>query len=143
MNPVNARLPVRPIKPLEADPLLDLAALRLGALVVPEDRGPHHGAVDVEDDQAVHLARETDAEEVEPTHLLEGPLGRRPPVRGILLGPAGAWRRERIAVLAPREDAAVRRNRDELDPRRADVQTDERVQLPRLAARQAPAPSAA
>src|SRR6187402_69504 len=91
-------------QPLEADPLLDLDAFSLGALVVPEDRRPHHGAVGVEDDQAVHLARETDPEEVEPTHLLEGLLGRRPPVRGILLGPARAWRRERVAVLAPRED---------------------------------------
>ena len=47
-------------QPLEADPLLDLLALRRGALVVPEDRGAEHAVVLVLHDEPVHLAGEAD-----------------------------------------------------------------------------------
>jgi hypothetical protein len=46
---------------LGTDALLDLRALRRGPLVVPEDRGPDHAVSRIEHDEAVHLARETDA----------------------------------------------------------------------------------
>ena len=39
------------------DPLLDLGALELGPLVVPEDRGAQHAGLLVEDDKPVHLPR--------------------------------------------------------------------------------------
>ena len=50
---------------------------------------------------------------------------------GILLRPAGLWRRERIAVLGLREHLPVGRDRDRLDTGRADVDADERSVMPR------------
>ena len=51
-------------EPLEADALLDLAALRRRALVVPEDRRADHLAGRVERDEAVHLAAQPDPGDV-------------------------------------------------------------------------------
>ena len=49
-----------------SDPTPDLGALVLGALIVPQDRGPHHFASTVEKDRTVHLAGETDRLDVRP-----------------------------------------------------------------------------
>ena len=106
------------------DPLLDLRALELGALVVPEDRRAQHAGLLVEDDEPVHLPREADrgrlgAERGERT------LGCSPPVLGILLGPAGTRRGKVVFLLGPCEHLAFGRERERLDARRADVEADE------------------
>ena len=88
-------------QPVEAEPLLDLGAFRAGALVVPEDRGAKHVTVLVEDDEAVHLARE--AERAVVPELAERRLRSPPPVVGILFGPARSRRRERIGALGAGE----------------------------------------
>ena len=56
--------------------------------------------------------------------LREHRLGRPPPVLGILLGPAGAGRRQRIARLGGREHAPVGVERESLDAAGADVQPE-------------------
>ena len=61
MNPVSARLPVQRDQPLEPDGALDLVALGLRALVVPEDRRPEHLVARVQRHQPVHLAAQPDA----------------------------------------------------------------------------------
>ena len=73
-------------QPLETDLLLDLRALGLRPLVVPEDRRAEHPLVLVEDDEPVHLPGEADRP-VGKTG--EACLGRPPPVLGVLLRPAG------------------------------------------------------
>ena len=77
----------------------------------------------VEHDEAVHLAREADRPLRQPR---EHGLGGAPPVLGLLLGPAGLRRRERVGLLGAREHVAVRVDRDALDAGRADVDPDER-----------------
>ena len=108
VKPVSARLPVSCDEPVEADALLDLRALRAGALVVPEDRRADRAVGGIERDQPVHLAREADAGDAvgEPFERL---LSRLPPVVGILLRPArlAAWR----AGTAPRGARGPRRLR--------------------------------
>ena len=111
-------------QPVEPDALLDLGALRARALVVPEDRRPQHFEAAVERDEAVHLARQPDRPLGEPR---EHGLRRAPPVGGILLGPPGSRRRERVLLLRDREDVAARRHRHALDAGRADVDPDQDV----------------
>ena len=111
-------------QPVEAEPLLDLGAFRAGALVVPEDRGPKHVTVLVEDDEAVHLARE--AERAVVPELAERRLRSQPPVFGILFGPARSRCRERVGALGTGEHLAGRRERERLDAARPDVEPGER-----------------
>ena len=56
MKPGSARLPVSAISSLEPDRVLDLGALGLRSLVVPQDRRADDVVVVVERDEAVHLA---------------------------------------------------------------------------------------
>ena len=60
MNPGSARLPVSSTSREKPTRLLDLGALRAGALVVPEDRRPQHPVGGVEQDEPVHLAGQAD-----------------------------------------------------------------------------------
>ncbi len=101
----------------ETDRRLDLRALGAGALVVPEDRRAQHAVATVERHEAVHLARETDRRRGARilVQLRQNRLGRRPPVRGILLCPPGSRRRERVADLGAREHAPVGVDRQSLD----------------------------
>ena len=103
MKPGSARFPVSSIRRVEADPLLDLVALRSGALVVPEDRRPHDPVLRVERHEAVHLPREADPDDRPPPELRERGLARAPPVLRVLLGPAGPRRRERVGALRARD----------------------------------------
>jgi len=77
-------------QPLRPDALGDLVALGRRALVVPEQRRADHLAARVEEHRAVHLAGEPEAGDV--VHLCgdlrQHRLGRPPPLRGILFGPA-------------------------------------------------------
>ena len=100
-------------QPVEPDPFLDLGALGGRALVVPQDRGPQDGAVVAEHDEAVHLSREADRALRQPC---QARLGGAPPVLGILLGPAGPGRRERVLLARGREQYAVWRDCDPLTP---------------------------
>src|SRR5688572_20126058 len=72
----------------ETDALLDLGALGLGPLVVPEDRGPEDVPPVVEADESVHLTGETDLQRLDPQRV-ERLLRGAPPVLRILLRPAG------------------------------------------------------
>ncbi len=110
---------------LEADEPLDLGALRGGALVVPEDRRPQHRVVRAERDEPVHLPGEAERLALSPADVAQRSLARTPPVVGILLGPAGLRRRERIPVLGLREHVPRRREGESLDAGRPDVQPDE------------------
>ena len=113
-------------EPLPADPLLDLGAFGGRPLVVPEDRRADHAAVAVEDDEAVHLAREADARNRAPGgDLREGGERGLPPVVRVLLGPAGLRGRERVAARRSGKHGAVGRHRDRLDAGRPDVEADE------------------
>src|SRR2546423_4096819 len=77
----------------EAYARLDFPALGGGALVVPKDRGAQHALLVVQDDESVHLPRQTERPGGQQT---EDILGCAPPVLGILLRPAGMWPRERV-----------------------------------------------
>ena len=128
-------------QPLDADSPLDLLALGRGALVVPEDRGPDHPVGLVEGHEPVHLAGEADSRRVLGAHCGQRSLARAPPVLGILLGPTGRGRGQRVLPLRPRNNLAVRRDGDRLDAGRADVEADERAtarQAPRRRARRRP-----
>ena len=83
----------------------------------------------VEDDEPVHLAGEADRRDLGDTQLSQRRLGCAPPVLGILLGPAGRGRRERVVLLRAREHLALGRERERLDAGRADVEADERRHL--------------
>ena len=109
----------------EADPLLDLAALGAGALVVPEDGRPEHALVGVEGDEPVHLAGEADSGDVVDGERSEGLLGRAPPVFRVLLGPAGAGHRQWILALGPRHHLAGGAEGERLEAGGADVEADE------------------
>ena len=124
MKPASARFPVSAIEPVEADPLLDLGALRPRAPVVPEDRGAQDVAARVEGDEAVHLAGEPDRGRLD-AQVGERRLRRAPPVLRILLRPSRSRRRERVAALGEGDDFAFARDRDGLGGGRPDVETDE------------------
>ena len=100
-------------QPLEPDARLDLGALGCRPLVVPEDRRPQDAVVRVEHDEAVHLPGEADRPFRE---ALQARLGCAPPVLGVLLGPAGLRRRERVLLGRRREHAAVGRDATALTP---------------------------
>jgi len=76
-----------------AELLMQPVALRLRALVAPDERGAQHAAILAEHDGAVHLASEADGINFYAGHLGErlanGLLRGAPPVVGVLLGPAG------------------------------------------------------
>src|ERR671937_2267839 len=112
-------------QPLESDAPFDLCTLCGGGLVVPEDRRAQHRFVLVEADEPVHLAGETNC--VRRRQPLEDAPRRPNPVVGILLGPAGLRRRERVRLLGNCENIAVRRDYSSLDAGRPDVEPDERV----------------
>src|SRR5262249_22189632 len=115
-------------QPVEPDTLLDFCTFVRCSLVVPEDRGTDHAVGVVERDEPVHLARESDAGDVEITRdLRERSLRGTPPVLRILLRPTRPRGRERIAALRLCEHGTVRRDRDCFDAGRADVDADERL----------------
>src|ERR1019366_1279344 len=118
--------------PLEADPLLDLTALRDRALVIPEDGGTQHPIPGVERDQAVHLPRQSDAgwSPHRDPELLQHALGRPPPIFRVLLGPPGPGGVKRVAGLRPRPDRPGVVDRQPLDRRGSDVEPDERAAHP-------------
>jgi hypothetical protein len=89
-------------QPALADGFRDGLALPRGALVVPQQRRPDHVARGIQEYRAVHLAGQPDAR-----HGLAGsldlPCDRRehlpntvPPAGGILLGPLGPRREQRV-----------------------------------------------
>src|SRR5689334_1309917 len=102
---------------VEADQRLDLVALGLRALVVPEDRRADHRVGRVQRHQPVHLPGQADPGDLAVDQPVQRLLGRPPPVLGILLRPARPRRRERIGDLAPLEHGAVLADRDRLDRR--------------------------
>jgi len=71
-----------------------LPATLVAAHVVPQDRGPQHAVLGIQQHGAVHLARQTNAANLrELVGVLRAQGGERasragPPVFGILLGPA-------------------------------------------------------
>ena len=122
VNPVSARFPVSAME-VGADALLDLIALGAGALVVPEDRRADlHGRRPVEDDEAVHLAREARCRrrDARSATSRSADSAARDPRLGILLGPAGLRRREPVAPGRDREHLALGRKRKRLDAGGAD-----------------------
>ncbi len=110
-------------EPVEADLLLDLVALRARALVVPEDRRADRAILRVERDEPVHLAGEPDPGDAV-GQAFQCLLGGGPPVVGVLLGPTGLGRRERVRDLAPLEHFAVVSDGDDLDRGRTDIDAD-------------------
>jgi hypothetical protein len=112
------------------DQAADLVALRLGALVVPEDRGPQHLPAVVEQDQAVHLPGEADR-----AHLRAGEprLGERrsdrhdrrvPPQGRGLLRPQRVGRVDVVVRPADGDDGAVRVHHERLRRRRRGVDAE-------------------
>ena len=79
VKPVSAGLPSAD-QPLEPDTLLDLGALRRGALVVPGIAGRNTRSLRVERDESVHLTREADRPGREP--LRAPPASRATSRRG-------------------------------------------------------------
>jgi hypothetical protein len=82
-----------------ADGPCDPVALRLRALIVPQQRGPYHPVGAVEEDGAVHLARERDTSHLAPRFggdLCQDYFRALPPVFRLLLGPARAWGVKRV-----------------------------------------------
>ena len=126
-------------EPVAADRFVEPAAFGFRALIAPDDRGPQHLAISIQEHGAVHLAREADAgdrigrraafRQHRADRLLAGP----PPVVGILLGPGGSWRRERGVVprLGP-EQAAVVVEDQGARAARADVDAENRNGAPPL-----------
>ena len=79
---------------VRAYPLGDRLTLRRRPLVVPEERGPDDVIRLVEKDRAVHLARETEADDVASDvgcNLGDRAPGSLPPVFRPLLGPSRPW----------------------------------------------------
>src|SRR5205823_13913102 len=107
------------------DALLDLGALRGRSLIVPEDGRTENAVVLVQADKPVHLPREADPGGLA-SEGRECPLGRAPPVLGVLLGPARLRSRERILLLGARDHVALRGDRDRLDTGRPHVDADRR-----------------
>jgi hypothetical protein len=112
-------------EPREADPRLDLVALRLRAPVVPQDRRPQRAIGAVERDEPVHLARQPDTRGARGVELLQHLGSAAPPVLGVLFAPPGARRRQRVGALGDREHRAALVDREALDRRGADVEPDE------------------
>ena len=104
MNPVSARLPVSAIsrsRPIRSSISAHSAPVRWSFQRIA---GRIDVAAGIERDEAVHLAGEPDPRDLARRPELGPNRGehrarRAPPVLGILLRPAGARRRERIAVL--------------------------------------------
>ena len=119
-------------EPGEADALLDLRALGGGALVVPQDRGAQHALLGVEDDEPVHLPRQTDRPFGQPA---QDAFGGAPPVLRLLLRPAGMWPPERVLRARRGEHVPLLVNGDALDGRGADIEADERRHVTRRARR--------
>ena len=123
MKPVSARLPVRAISRSSPIVRLDLVALGLRALVVPEDRGSEGAVVRVEGHEAVHLPAQPDALRVAGgrPEVREDGLGGAPPVVGVLLGPSGARGGQRVLGFLACDDRAIRRDRQALGGAGSDV----------------------
>ena len=90
----------------------DLPTLRPGALVTPDNRGPDWPVVAVDQGGAVHLAGEADADDSCPGGGRRGGGPKRVerrvfPVLGVLLGPAGPRRVQRVGELAAVQDRPV------------------------------------
>ena len=109
-------------QPLEPDDCFDLGALSSRALVVPEDRRPEDAPVCAQNDEAMHLSRQSDRAGGK---ARQAGLRGTPPVLGVLLSPAWTRRRERIALGRGPEHCSVGRERDGLDAGGADVEPDE------------------
>ena len=81
-------------QPLRAHALGDLVALRLCALIAPNDGGAQHLALLVQHDQTVHLARNAQRNDLRRVHgafaqhRADGGDRRVPPIGRILLRPA-------------------------------------------------------
>src|SRR6185437_3072562 len=80
-----------------ADFRVEPIALRLSALVTPDQRWTQHLIVLIQQDRAVHLARKADSRNIRRINFgsrdrlpHRGPGGAMPIVR-VLLGPAGFW----------------------------------------------------
>ena len=125
VKPVSARFPVSSISRSSPTRRLDLGALGLRPLVVPEHRGAQDAVLRVEHDEAVHLPGEADRPFRE---ALRGtPAAARHQSSGSCSAQPGLRRRERVLLGRRREHAAVRRDRDGLDAGRADVEPDQDV----------------
>jgi hypothetical protein len=111
----------------EPDGGLDLLALGLGALIVPQDRGTQHAVFGVQRDQPVHLAAQADAGGVADGRgqLGQDGLGGAPPVPGVLLRPAGARGGQGVLRLDPSQDPSIRVDRQPLGGRGPDVDAHE------------------
>ena len=114
-------------QPFEPDRLLDLGALRLGSLVVPEDRGADDLVCVVERHEAVHLTGQSDARGSAGLvfEAFEDRLGGAPPVLRVLLRPAGFRGRERVGGFLGGEHLAVRGDREALGGAGSDVDAEE------------------
>ncbi len=81
---------------------MDLIALRLAALIIPQNGRSQHFAVRVQQHQAVHLTRETDCfdltgQDSRLTDDIANALNHSlPPLRGILFGPERLGGRKRV-----------------------------------------------
>ena len=111
-----------------ADHIVEVVHLLVGAAVVPEDRGADHPVVLVQNDQAVHLAAAAHtgylADINIPGQLLQAVLHRRPPVLGVLLGPAGMREKQGIIPGNGAADLADAIHQQQLDGGCAQVNTD-------------------
>ncbi len=84
--------------------ILEFAALRLAALVAPDDGTTHDFIVGVEQNRAMHLARESDTGDIvcaqtgRVESLANGRSAGSPPVLGILIGPTGSRAFKRLVL---------------------------------------------
>ena len=108
----------------------DPVALGLGALVAPEQGGPQDLVVPVQKHRPVHLAAEADAGDLFGAHprLFQHVPGRAdgrvPPVGGVLLGPQGAGRGQRVLLRVRGDGLAFRRDQQRFSATGAVVQSE-------------------
>jgi len=109
----------------------DLVALGAGPLIVPEDRAAKDPAAPVEEDGAVHLARQADAGDLDgpdlgrTKHLANTRPGRLPPILGVLLAPGGPGSVRGILDGGRRADAAALVHQEGLRAAGTDVDAEQ------------------
>ena len=117
----------------------DLAALRRGALIAPQDRVSQRPPVSVQAHQPVHLSAERDPRDRVQGHLAFGQqvaqarLRGGPPVVRVLFRPAGLGQQQGILLEIRRVRSALLVNQQALRARGADVDSDEVFQRRLLA----------
>ena len=115
-------------EPVRAYPLGDRLTLRRRPLVVPEERGPDDVIRLVEKDRAVHLARETEADDVASDvgcNLGDRAPGSLPPVFRPLLGPSRPWAGRGVLDACLGANSALMVDRDAADSAGPDVDAEE------------------